>query len=46
MEELIEWRHVDSIALDHRKIILHFEGVEYILGKATRLEARCPQAHG
>lgn len=36
MEELIEWRHVDSIALDHRKIILHFEGVEYILGRATR----------
>lgn len=37
MEELIEWRHVDSTELDHRKIILHFEGVEYILGRATKL---------
>lgn len=37
MEELIEWRHVDSTELDHQKIILHFDGVEYILGRATKL---------
>lgn len=37
MEELIEWRHVDSAELEHRKIILHFDGHEYILGRVTKL---------
>ena len=40
MEELIEWRHVDSIALDHRKIILHFDGKEYLLGTAEKVTLR------
>lgn len=37
MAELIEWRHIDSTELDRRKIILHFDGVEYVLGRATKL---------
>lgn len=36
MKELVEWRIPDSLGSDFRRIILHFDGKEYLLGTAEK----------
>lgn len=40
MKELIEWRAPSNPSCDIRRIILHFEGKEYLLGIAQKVHLR------
>lgn len=40
MKELIEWRVPDRLGSDYRRIVLNFDGKEYVLGTAEKVTLR------
>lgn len=40
MADLVEWHVPERLGSDYRRIILHFDGKEYLLGSAEKVSLR------